>query len=382
MITLVTIIGARPQIIKAAALSRAIRTYFPQQIREIIVHTGQHYDANMSQVFFDELAIPLPDYNLQVGSGAHGEQTAKMIMGIEQILLTESPQALVVYGDTNSTLAGAIAASKLHIPIVHIEAGLRSFNKKMPEEINRILCDHASTLLFTPTQAGMNNLKHEGFKLDALSPFTADQPGVFHCGDIMFDNTLFFSTLADQKSTALHHLQLENNSFVLVTIHRNDNTDVPEHLNGIFNGLLAILEESDVQLVAPLHPRTKKMMEQNLTAELRQKIDRQPRLKLIEPVSFLEMIWLEKNASIVLTDSGGVQKEAYFVQKPCIILRQETEWIELVDCGAAKLAGHDADKILAAYRHFMGNQNVTFPPIFGDGEAAKFICSTMVQQFA
>ncbi|MDO8969312.1 MAG: UDP-N-acetylglucosamine 2-epimerase, partial [Saprospiraceae bacterium] len=219
-ITIVTIIGARPQIIKAAAISRAIREHFPDAIKEIIVHTGQHYDTNMSEVFFKELAIPLPDYNLKVGSAGHGIQTARMIEGIEQVLLSEKPDYIVLYGDTNSTLAGAIAASKILIPVVHIEAGLRSFNKAMPEEINRILCDHCSTLLFSPTQSGIDNLFKEGFSADNLPPYTADNPKVFHCGDVMYDNSLHFASLAETQSTVLEKHGLTGGQFILSTIHR------------------------------------------------------------------------------------------------------------------------------------------------------------------
>jgi UDP-GlcNAc3NAcA epimerase len=381
MIKIVTIIGARPQIIKAAALSRAISFSYTSQIEEIIVHTGQHYDARMSQVFFDELNIPQPDYNLNVGSGAHGEQTAKMITGLEEILVKEKPNAIVVYGDTNSTLAGAIAASKIHIPIIHIEAGLRSFNKKMPEEINRILCDHASTLLFTPTIAGITNLKNEGFKLTS-PPYSIDHPGVFHCGDIMYDNSLYFSTLSEAKAVLLDQLLVTKNNYLLATIHRNDNTDVPEHLSGIFNGLLSILNQSDLSIVLPLHPRTKKLLLENLSRELLLQIEKQPRLKLIEPVSFLEMIYLEKNAAMILTDSGGVQKEAYFFEKPCIILRPETEWVELVNCGTAILTGHSSEKIISAFIHFTAQPKLEYTPIFGDGHAAEFICSKLIEQFS
>ncbi|NOR86130.1 MAG: UDP-N-acetylglucosamine 2-epimerase (non-hydrolyzing), partial [Bacteroidales bacterium] len=217
---IVTIIGARPQIIKAAALSRAIKNSFSNQLQEIIVHTGQHYDSNMSEVFFTELSIPKPNYNLNVGSGKHGEQTAKMITGIEEILLNEKPDALILYGDTNSTLAGAIAASKIHIPIVHIEAGLRSFNKSMPEEINRIMCDHASTLLFSPTPTGYRNLVNEGFQDYKNGPYSTDRPKIYHCGDVMYDNSLYFSQLAKTQSTVLTENNLEVGNFILGTIHR------------------------------------------------------------------------------------------------------------------------------------------------------------------
>ncbi len=378
MIKLVTIIGARPQIIKAAALSRAIQQHYNDSIREVIVHTGQHYDENMSQVFFDELGIPAPDYNLNTGSGSHGKQTASMISGIEEILLTEKPNGIVLYGDTNSTLAGAIAASKIHVPIVHIEAGLRSFNKAMPEEINRIMCDHASTLLFSPTKTGFVNLQNEGFKLNNEAPYTADNPKIYHSGDVMYDNSLYFSDVAEKKTNILQELQLVSGDFVLATIHRNNNTDEPARLNALFSALQRISEEKQTTVVLPLHPRTAKLLQHNLNPELYKRVSENKRMKLIEPVSFLEMIALEKNCSIVMTDSGGVQKEAFYFKKPCVILRPETEWVELVICGSAIIADADEARILDAYNNLISNKNLEYPPFYGNGNAAGFICSEML----
>jgi UDP-GlcNAc3NAcA epimerase len=272
MIKIVTIIGARPQIIKAAALSRAIKQRFSNSITEIIVHTGQHYDENMSQVFFDELGIPAPNYNLNVGSGSHGKQTATMIAGIEEILINEKPHAIVLYGDTNSTLAGAIAASKIHVPVIHIEAGLRSFNKAMPEEVNRIMCDHVSTLLFSPTKTGFQNLLNEGFKGKNSKPYNANNPKIYHSGDVMYDNSLHFSEVAEQKTTIISKNNLEKNNFILATIHRNNNTDEPIRLNALFNALYKISEENKLDVLLPLHPRTAKLLEFNLDQELHQKI--------------------------------------------------------------------------------------------------------------
>jgi UDP-GlcNAc3NAcA epimerase len=376
---IVTIIGARPQIIKAAALSRAIRNHFSDRIQEIIVHTGQHYDNNMSQVFIDELGIPEPDYNLNIGSGSHGLQTAGMISGIEKILLKEKPGFLVLYGDTNSTLAGAIAASKIHIPIVHIEAGLRSFNKSMPEEINRIMADHASTLLFSPTLTGIQNLVKEGFDQDNTGPFSPDHPGIFHCGDVMYDNSLYFETIAREKSKILQKLGLENNAFYLATVHRDNNTDQPERLNAIFEAFQEITESTNIPLVLPLHPRTAKLLKKNLNGELYKKVDQNAFIRLIEPVSFLDMIVLEKNCQLVFTDSGGVQKEAYFFEKPAIILRSETEWKEIVEQGCGLIANADKNKILEAFTHFQKlGKTLEFPNIFGDGKAAEFIVKQML----
>lgn len=381
---LVTIIGARPQIIKAAALSRAIKNHFSDRIQEVIVHTGQHYDDNMSQVFFDELQIPRPDYNLHVGSASHGVQTARMTEGIEALLIKEQPDFIVLYGDTNSTLAGAVAAAKIHVPIVHIEAGLRSFNKSMPEEINRIVCDHCSTLLFTPTKAGLENLKREGFTFDesgvstgsTTAKPTIDNPKVYHCGDIMYDNSLHFANIAEEKTDIIQRLELVGKPFILSTIHRDSNTDHPERLGAIFDALIDLSKEN--QIVLPLHPRTAKLLKTNLSNKKQSLVFSSPNIKLIPPVSFLEMIALERHAQLVMTDSGGVQKEAYFFKKPGIILRPETEWVEIVQTGNAILADADESRIMEAWQHFKNNPPTVFPEIFGDGHAAEFMLDKII----
>ena len=381
---LVTIIGARPQIIKAAALSRAIKNHFSDRIQEVIVHTGQHYDDNMSQVFFDELQIPRPDYNLHVGSASHGVQTARMTEGIEALLIKEQPDFIVLYGDTNSTLAGAVAAAKIHVPIVHIEAGLRSFNKSMPEEINRIVCDHCSTLLFTPTKAGLENLKREGFSIDeggvstgsTTAVPTIDNPKVYHCGDIMYDNSLHFANIAEEKTDIIQRLELVGQPFILSTIHRDSNTDHPERLGAIFDALIELSKEN--QIVLPLHPRTAKLLKTNLSNEKQTLVFSSPNIKLIPPVSFLEMIALERHAQLIMTDSGGVQKEAYFFKKPGIILRPETEWVEIVQTGNAILADADESRIMEAWQHFKNNPPTVFPEIFGDGHAAEFMLDKII----
>lgn len=373
---IITIIGARPQIIKAAALSRAIKNHFQNQITEVIVHTGQHYDSNMSEVFFTELNIPRPNYNLNVGSGKHGEQTAKMIQGIEEVLLKEQPNAIVLYGDTNSTLAGAIAASKIHIPIVHIEAGLRSFNKSMPEEINRIMCDHASTMLFSPTATGFDNLMKEGFKDFAEGPYHANRPKVYHSGDVMYDNSLFFSKLAAETSTILKDENLELGNYILGTIHRDNNTDIPERLTAIFEALLEIAKEN--KIILPLHPRTKKKMQEVLTEDLLTQITNCKNLQMTAPVSFLDMVLLEESSKMIITDSGGVQKESYFFKKPCLILRPETEWVEIVETGAAKVCDADKELILQSYNDFRIHPPQQYSEIFGDGKAAEFICGEIL----
>jgi UDP-GlcNAc3NAcA epimerase len=378
MFKIVTIIGARPQIIKAAALSRAIKNKFSDKIKEIIVHTGQHYDANMSQVFFDELGIPVPDYNLNVGSGSHGKQTAAMITGIEDILLNEKPNAIVLYGDTNSTLAGAVAASKIHVPVVHIEAGLRSFNKSMPEEVNRILCDHVSTLLFSPTATGFKNLLKEGFKEKPFPPFAADNPKAYQCGDVMYDNSLHFSKVAEDKTNVLQHHGLQKNKFILATIHRNNNTDEAPRLNALFKSLNDISIQHKLKVILPLHPRTAKLLSHNLNPELYKAVKANADFVIAEPASFLEMIALEKNCALVMTDSGGVQKEAFYFEKACVILRPETEWVELVECGTAIVADADETRIKAAFEHLYANTSLKFPKLYGDGHAAEFICGEML----
>ena len=378
---IITVVGARPQIIKAAAISRAIENNFPQ-IEEIILHTGQHYDQNMSEIFFEELNIPKPTINLNVGSSSHGKQTAKMIEQIEDVLVQHKPNAIVVYGDTNSTLASAVAASKIHVPIVHIEAGLRSFNKKMPEEINRIMCDHASTLLFSPTQTGYQNLINEGFSKTISKKATADCPNIYHCGDVMYDNSIHFSKLSDQKSSILSDLGIENNPFILATVHRNDNTDDPQKLNEIFSSFLKLTEENNIQLILPLHPRTMKMKETLLNETVKEQLRNSSLIKIIPPASFLDIISLEKNASLIITDSGGIQKEAYFFKKPCIILRPQTEWVEIVEAKSAVIADTNQEKILNAVNNYLHNENLAFPPVFGDGKAAEFILNEMVNQFS
>ncbi|TAF94955.1 MAG: UDP-N-acetylglucosamine 2-epimerase (non-hydrolyzing) [Cytophagia bacterium] len=376
---ILTIIGARPQIIKSAAISRAIKNHFTQVIEEVIVHTGQHYDEKMSAVFFEELQIPQPNYNLQVGSGKHGYQTARMIEGIEEILEIEKPNFVIIYGDTNSTLAAAIAAAKIHIPIVHIEAGLRSFNKKMPEEVNRILSDHVSTYLFPPTITAFENLQKEGFKIDNLPLYTIDNPAVISVGDVMYDNTCFFSELSETKTNIIQTHGLLKNQFVLATIHRNTNTDEAVRINAIFHALQTIADSYQIKIVVPLHPRTRKQMKLLLESELFEAIHSNPRILLLEPVSFLEMIQLEKYAQLVITDSGGVQKEAYFLKKPCIILRSETEWVEIVENGAALLCDADYQSILDAYGYFENKPTIAYQNSYGNGNAAESILQTLLQ---
>jgi len=324
ILKIVTILGARPQFIKAGSVSREIAKH--KEIQEIILHTGQHYDANMSDVFFDEMKIPKPDYFLGIGGKSHGAMTGQMIEKIEEVCLKEKPDWVMVYGDTNSTLAGAIVASKLHIKLAHIEAGLRSFNMKMPEEVNRILTDRVSQILFCPTDTAVENLKNEGYdNLDVK---------VVKSGDVMQDGATFYKNLAQKPSCDI------KDDFILCTIHRAENTDDATRLKNIFKALSEIANEK--QVILPLHPRTKKILGE-------QQIDIS-NLTIIDPVGYLEMVWLIDNCSLVMTDSGGLQKEAYFFQKQCITLRDETEWVELVENGFNTLVGADYEKILTAYQ--------------------------------
>ena len=375
---IITIIGARPQIIKSSAISRAIRSNYSNILTEIIVHTGQHYDENMSEVFFKELNIDPPHHNLHVGSKSHGEQTAKMISGLATIFEHEKPDAVLVYGDTNSTVAGALAAAKMHIPVIHVEAGLRSFNKSMPEEINRIACDHMSTLLFTPTPTGLANLKKEGFNLRHQPKANIDQPNIYHCGDIMYDNSMHFAGISDEKSTILEELSIANTNYILCTIHRDSNTDDAKNLNSIFRALLSIQLSSLWSIILPLHPRTRKKMDELLHPELRIMLESNASIQLIPPAGFIDIIALEKNAKLIITDSGGLQKEAFFFQKPCVILRDQTEWIEIVENGNAFLAGADEEKISNAFKNLSTRNDFTFPSFYGDANAAEFICSKII----
>ncbi|MFA5455708.1 MAG: UDP-N-acetylglucosamine 2-epimerase (non-hydrolyzing) [Sulfurimonas sp.] len=354
MIKILTILGARPQFIKAGSVSREIAKH--KEIEEVIVHTGQHYDANMSDIFFEEMQIPKPDYFLGIGGKSHGAMTGQMIEKIEEVAFKEKPDWIMVYGDTNSTLAGALVASKLHIKLAHIEAGLRSFNMKMPEEVNRILTDRVSTMLFCPSDAAVQNLKNEGFE-----NFTCK---IVKSGDVMQDGAIFYKNLAVKPS-----IDIKGN-FILCTIHRAENTDDENRLRSIFEALNEIAKEK--QIILPLHPRTKKILE-NLKLNTNH-------LTLIDPVGYLEMIWLIDNCSLVMTDSGGLQKEAYFFEKPCITLRDETEWVELVECGANVLVGADKEKIVRAYKnHQLLAANYHSLNLYGDGKASEKIVKELLE---
>ncbi len=381
-IKILNIVGARPQIIKASAISRAVRLHFSNNITEVTLHTGQHYDKELSGIFFDELEIHKPDYNLGVGSARHGRQTSLMITGIEDVLLNERPECVLLYGDTNSTLAGAIAASKLHFPLIHIEAGLRSFNKNMPEELNRIMSDHSSTLLFAPTNTAFRNLMNEGFRPENSPPYTIDNPKIYLTGDIMYDNALFFGDLAEKKkSTFLDQLSLDRNGYILVTIHRESNTDDIKRLEDIISTLLQLAEKNIVTMLMPLHPRTVISLRTSL-GRLHDELLKSKFVKVIPPVSYLEMIYLEKNCRMIITDSGGVQKESHFFKKPCIVLRKETEWTELVKNGTAVLVDAEPEKIRNETERFLNDgSGLTYPGFYGDGRTAEFILKELLMLF-
>jgi len=350
---IVTIVGARPQFIKAVLVSRELY----KKHEEVLVHTGQHYDQELSKIFFDELDIPHPDYNLEVGSDTHATQTGKMMMSIEKVLFEEKPDLVLVYGDTNSTLAGALAAVKIHIPVAHVEAGPRMFDKAIPEEVNRVLTDHVCSLLFAPTETAVANLKREGI-----------EEGVYLTGDVMLDSFLHFSKVAECNSSILRELGLSKGGYLLATVHRARNTETKENLSSLVEAFLSI----DEKVVFPVHPRTLKYLRQY---GLYDKLRNAPNMRLIEPVGYLDSIILTTNARKVLTDSGGLQKEAYFSRVPCITLDEMTGWVETVEDGWNTLVGSNREAIIEAVKHFepKGKQR----DVFGDGKAAERIVETI-----
>lgn len=383
----VSIVGARPQFVKMAAVSRAIAAFNYQtqpenRIKETTVHTGQHYDHSLSQVFFEELHIPKPKYNLNVGSASHGVQTGEMLKRVERTLLDEQPDLVLVYGDTNSTLAGALAATKLNIPVAHVEAGLRSYRKHMPEEVNRVLTDHVSSILFCPSNLAVDNLRQEGKALPfcdgrrvneediqelILEEYSVDNSLVINVGDVMYDHLLHSLAHTEEHAGILEELDLEQGAYYLATVHRASNTDCPNRLQGILHALNE-LAEYRARVVFPVHPRTKKTLS-NLTSSVIH-----PNVHLLDPVSYYEMLSLERHARLILTDSGGVQKEAFLLGVRCVTLREETEWLETVDAGWNILAGTETDGILDAVTRFEDVEPAQAPPeIYGDGRAAEYI---------
>ena len=359
-----TIVGARPQFVKAAVVSRAIKRhnteYSSDPIQETIIHTGQHFDDNMSDVFFRDMDIPRPDHHLNLGGGTHGQMTGRMLEAIEKVYMDSRPDWVLVYGDTNSTLAGALAAAKLHIPVAHVESGLRSYNRKMPEEINRILTDHASTLCFAPTDQAVGNLVGEGIAESTIA----------RVGDVMQDAMIFYRDLASKQQTIVDELKLPNKGFILATAHRAENTDDPGRLAGIIEGLTQLAQELPV--VLPLHPRTRNKLNDFGLMERAKSA-----LTLIDPVGYMDMVMLEANAALIATDSGGVQKEAYFNQVPCLTLRDETEWTELLDAGVNRLVGADPDAIAAQGRAMLG-MSIPAGTLYGDGQAAEAIIAKLI----
>jgi UDP-GlcNAc3NAcA epimerase len=360
---ILTVVGARPQFVKAAVVSREIRRRNGWQ--EILVHTGQHYDESMSGVFFDELEIPQPEVSLNIGSGSHGQQTGRMLEALERVMLDHRPDWVLVFGDTNSTLAGALAATKLHIPLAHVEAGLRSFNRRMPEEMNRVLTDHASDLLFPPTAAAADNLRREGIAESKMSV----------SGDVMCDATLYFRDSAAGKSDLLNRLELTSKSYVLATIHRAENTDDPRRLAAIVDGIEEVAGSTPV--VFPIHPRTEAALGK---LGLRQRIQRATRV--IPPVGYLDMVQLESNASRIVTDSGGVQKESFFCRTPCVTLRDETEWVELVASGWNQLVSPDDAEfkkrlVAALAKPYPSEYDAK---IYGTGNACGLICDRLERE--
>lgn len=351
---ILTVIGARPQFIKASVVSAAIEK--TAGLSEEIIHTGQHFDANMSNIFFDQLGIPKPHYQLDINSGSHGSMTGRMLEAIEKICLESKPDRLMVYGDTNSTLAGALAAAKLHIPVAHIEAGLRSFNMRMPEEINRILTDQVSDILFCPTETAVKNLKNEGFDQKPIQ--------VLNVGDVMQDSSIFFAERA-VKGEALRAVPESN--FIVATLHRAENTDDPARLKAIVDALNYI-HKNILPVVLPLHPRTQKVVKS---------LGLQLEMLVLEPVGYLEMIWLLKHCNAVVSDSGGVQKEAFFFKKPCITMRDQTEWVELIENGVNVLAGADTQKIID-FTQAMLNKTIEDPSnLYGGGKASQNIVNVL-----
>ncbi len=372
---ILTIVGARPQIIKSASLSRAVSLWnerSEEKVVEDVLHTGQHYDERMSGVFYDEMGLGKPRYNLGIGGGSHARQTGEMMKGVEEIVMEDSYDAIVVYGDTNSTLAGALVAAKQHIALVHIEAGLRSGNMRMPEEVNRIVTDSVSDLMFTPTDRGYQNLVNEGL---------TRRGKVWKCGDVMLDNSMYYKRIVDTNSNVVAHLALDDTKegFVLATVHRAQNTDDEERLRGIFTALDMLAHEQMVLL--PLHPRTRNALSK-MGMTVRQDADGREWLgdiRILPPAGYLEMIWLESHARVIVTDSGGVQKEAYYFGRPSVVLREETEWTENVEAGVSVLSGTRAEDVVEAARRMSSLKDATFPPIYGDGHAAEFILEKMME---
>lgn len=360
-VNILTVVGARPQFVKAAVVSRAVAKANDRSrgsVREVIVHTGQHFDSNMSDVFFDEMRIPRPDHHLGIGGGSHGAMTGRMLESIERIALDVRPDWLLVYGDTNSTLAGALAAAKLHVPVAHVEAGLRSFNRAMPEEINRVLTDHLATLLFAPTDAAVRNLAREGIA----------GPGVRRVGDVMFDAAQFYGRFASPSDTVRMLVEGLTSGFHLATVHRAENTDDPARLTGIMGALAEL--SGRVPVILPLHPRTRRSLAGWHPP---------PGLHVLEPVGYFDMVWMLQRCRGVLTDSGGLQKEAFFFGRHCLVLRDETEWVELVEQGFNEVVGVDPRRIIERAERLFDGTIANPPPLYGDGHAGEQVLAALLE---
>ena len=353
---IINIVGARPQFIKFSSISREIINR--GNIQSITIHTGQHYDQDMSDIFFKQMQLPLPDYNLNINEQLHGAMTGKMLEGIETILIKENPEWVLVYGDTNSTLAGALAAAKLHIKVGHVEAGLRSYNMKMPEEVNRILTDRISNMLFCPTLAAEKNLINEGFRDFDIQ--------IVKSGDIMYDTNLYYNKYAQKPKSIAEH----SKEFILLTIHRAENTDNIDRLVSLIEAMNSLSKKNGI--IFPIHPRTRKIIKAN-------QIELSPRIKLIDPVGYLSMIWLIAHCKVVMTDSGGLQKEAYFFKKPCITLRNETEWIELVENGFNIIAGADTNMIISSYHNLTDIDWTRNTNLYGNGKTSATIIENLIK---
>lgn len=379
MVKLCIIVGARPQFIKASALLQTIRNKYADIITPVLIHSGQHYDLNMSEVFFQTLQLDNPDYFIESGSATHGVQTARMLEPIENILLKEKPHWCVVFGDTNTTLAGALAAAKLNIPLAHIEAGLRSYDKTMPEELNRIITDHCSTVLFAPTQTALINLRKEGYNTDTKPPFSINNPAIILSGDIMYEVYKNNIEQLNNSAAAGNNKWLYDRHWdILCTIHRQQNTDNEKNLCQILTALYALAEMS-YSIIFPIHPRTRKVIAQSaVLQELMNKISHLDNIRICEPIDYISILNILRDVCIVLTDSGGLQKEAFFARKPCVILRNETEWIEIVQCGAAALSGVHTHDIIHLTQRMIHHPPQNFPELFGDGKTSGIICDWLI----
>ena len=376
MLRIYTVVGARPQFIKAAAISRSISTQFSGKIQEFVIHTGQHFDHNMSKVFFDEMDIPAPVHDLGIGGVSHAEMTGKMMMGLEKVFAAEKPDCILVYGDTNSTLAAAVTASKMNIPVAHVEAGLRSYKKSMPEEVNRKITDHVSTFLFCPTDKAVENLNLEGIDGIFKNRPSPDKPLMLNVGDVMYDNILYYHDKYS-SNTGLK-FGLEANNYIYCTIHRDFNTDHAGKLSEILEALLALADIYKYKILLPLHPRTEEKLKSAELQTIYAHIKNQPNIILTEALSYFQNLSYLHNSRAVITDSGGLQKEAYFLRKPCVILREETEWQEIIDAGYAVCAGTDKEDIINSTMKLLGFPLPEYQELYGDGEAAQNIVQSLL----